>query len=70
ASLDPLSTSAIETLVSTWFRHIEMTMPNASGGAIPARASIWISHDPQQIQRVGWRHLTMTAGTLAEGAMQ
>jgi len=56
ASLDPASAREIEALVAVWFAQ------DAS------RASIWVSHDPQQAGRVGARQLTMTAGTLAEPA--
>ena len=55
ASLDPASTREIEALVDAWF-------------AEPAgRASIWVSHDPEQTRRVGARQLTMVAGKLTEG---
>jgi putative ABC transport system ATP-binding protein len=54
ASLDPASALEIEALVSAWF---------ADGRG--TRASIWISHDPAQAQRVGERQLVMTAGVLA-----
>ncbi|AME24805.1 ABC transporter ATP-binding protein [Burkholderia sp. PAMC 28687] len=54
ASLDPASALEIEALVGAWF---------AEGHG--ARASIWISHDPAQAQRVGERQLVMTAGVLA-----
>jgi len=55
ASLDPASARAIEALVSAWF-----------DDAGSARACIWVSHDPEQARRVAARHLTMTAGVLAE----
>jgi len=55
ASLDPESSHAIEALVTNWFDG------NRSG-----RASIWVSHDPAQAERVGARQLTMRAGRLAE----
>ncbi|MDR5750507.1 MULTISPECIES: ATP-binding cassette domain-containing protein [unclassified Caballeronia] len=54
ASLDPDSAREIEALVAAW------------SAEAPARASIWISHDPAQARRVGDRQLTMVAGTLAE----
>jgi putative ABC transport system ATP-binding protein len=54
ASLDPASALEIEALVSAWF---------ADGRG--ERASIWVSHDPAQAQRVGERQLMMTAGVLA-----
>jgi putative ABC transport system ATP-binding protein len=53
ASLDPASAQEIEALVNTWFT-------DGHG----ARASIWISHDPAQAQRVGERQHVMTAGVL------
>jgi putative ABC transport system ATP-binding protein len=56
ASLDPDSAREIEALIAAW-----------SAGE-PARARIWISHDPAQARRVGDRQLTMTAGTLTEAA--
>lgn len=55
ASLDPQSARAIESLVQAWFD---------AGRA--ARASIWVSHDPAQAERVGERRLTMHAGTLTD----
>jgi putative ABC transport system ATP-binding protein len=54
SSLDPASAQAIESLVEAWF------------AVHPARASIWISHDPVQARRVSTRHLTMQAGHLDE----
>jgi putative ABC transport system ATP-binding protein len=56
ASLDPTSAREIEALVDAWF----------AGNR--ARASIWVSHDPEQARRVGERQLTMVAGRLTEGA--
>jgi putative ABC transport system ATP-binding protein len=58
ASLDPESSHAIEQLVNAWF---------AAGDR--ERASIWVSHDPAQAQRMSDRHLTMQAGVLSESAM-
>jgi putative ABC transport system ATP-binding protein len=55
ASLDPDSARSIEALVTDWFE--------AGRGA---RASVWVSHDPAQAERVGRRRLTMRAGTLTE----
>lgn len=55
ASLDPQSTRAIEALVASWFE-ADRT----------ARASIWVSHDPAQAERVGTRRLTMRAGHLVD----
>lgn len=55
ASLDPQSTRAIEALVTDWF-DADRT----------ARASIWVSHDPDQAGRVGARHLTMRHGRLLD----
>jgi putative ABC transport system ATP-binding protein len=57
ASLDPESSHAIEGLVKAWF----------SAGDKP-RASVWVSHDPAQAQRMSERHLSMRAGVLAEAA--
>ncbi|MGG1943581.1 ATP-binding cassette domain-containing protein [Trinickia sp. NRRL B-1857] len=54
ASLDPESARAIEALVADWFE-----------ASRAVRASIWVSHDPAQAQRVGERRLTMRAGALA-----
>lgn len=53
AALDPESARAIEGLVSNWFEE----------GA-GKRASVWVSHDPDQAQRVGSVHYTMHAGVL------
>lgn len=52
ASLDPASARSIEALVSAWF------------DADATRACIWVSHNPEQAQRVASRHLTMSAGVL------
>jgi putative ABC transport system ATP-binding protein len=57
ASLDPESARAVEALVAGWFEQ-----------AGTARATVWVSHDPAQAQRVGTRHLTMRAGVLEEPA--
>ncbi|EDZ99109.1 ABC transporter related [Burkholderia sp. H160] len=55
ASLDPASSRAIEALVQAWF------------DAAPGRhASMWVSHDLEQAERMSERHLTMRAGVLAE----
>jgi putative ABC transport system ATP-binding protein len=54
ASLDPASALEIEALVAAWF--------DDDRGE---RASIWVSHDPAQAERVGERQLVMTAGTLS-----
>lgn len=55
ASLDPQAARAIEALVAAWF-----------DADRAARASIWVSHDPAQAERVGARRLTMRAGQLAQ----
>ncbi|MGF6601249.1 putative ABC transport system ATP-binding protein [Paraburkholderia sp. GAS448] len=55
ASLDPESTLAIEGLVNAWF----------SAGE-DQRASMWVSHDLAQAERMSRRHLTMRAGVLSE----
>lgn len=57
ASLDPESARAVETLIAQWLER-ERT----------ARATVWVSHDPAQAQRVGERHITMRAGVLDESA--
>jgi putative ABC transport system ATP-binding protein len=57
ASLDPESARTVETLIAHWFE-CEGT----------ARATVWVSHDPAQAQRVGTRHLTMQAGVLSEAS--
>jgi putative ABC transport system ATP-binding protein len=59
ASLDPASSQAIEALVNAWF----------TAGDRP-RASIWVSHDPAQSERMSERRLTMLAGTLSEPLSQ
>jgi putative ABC transport system ATP-binding protein len=57
ASLDPESAHAVEALVTGWFEQ-----------ASTARATVWVSHDPGQAERVGKRHLIMRAGVLEEPA--
>jgi putative ABC transport system ATP-binding protein len=57
ASLDPESARAVETLIAQWFERDRA-----------ARATVWVSHDPAQAQRVGNRHITMRAGVLDEPA--
>ncbi|WP_322030036.1 ATP-binding cassette domain-containing protein [Paraburkholderia sp. J76] len=57
ASLDPESARTVEALVAGWFDEARTT-----------RATVWVSHDPAQAQRVGERHLTMRAGVLEEPA--
>ncbi|CAB3795279.1 putative iron export ATP-binding protein FetA [Paraburkholderia caffeinitolerans] len=57
ASLDPESAREVETLITQWFEHERA-----------ARATVWVSHDPAQAQRVGERHITMRAGALDEPA--
>lgn len=57
ASLDPESARAVEALIAQWFERERTT-----------RATVWVSHDPAQAQRVGERHLTMRAGALDEPA--
>jgi putative ABC transport system ATP-binding protein len=54
ASLDPVSTRAIEALIDVWLR------------GNPARAAVWVSHNDEQARRVGRRHLFMNAGVLRE----
>ncbi|MDE1184179.1 ATP-binding cassette domain-containing protein [Paraburkholderia sp.] len=64
ASLDPASSQAIEALVRAWF-----TNGNDDTDASHARASMWVSHDPAQAQRMSARHLTMLAGEVSEPAL-
>lgn len=54
ASLDPDSARAIEKLVCAWYE-TDRT----------ARACIWVSHDPEQADRVAQRRLIMREGALA-----
>jgi putative ABC transport system ATP-binding protein len=56
AALDPQAVRAVEALVAAWF--------DANRAA---RASIWVSHDPAQAERVGTRQFAMQAGRLAAG---
>jgi len=58
AALDPASSREVESLVQTWF----------DSGA-QARAFIWVTHDPEQAQRMCTTRLTMSAGRLS-GASQ
>ena len=55
ASLDPGSVRAVEALVERWF-----------ADAASQRATVWVSHDVAQVERVGQRRLTMEAGALAD----
>jgi putative ABC transport system ATP-binding protein len=57
ASLDPESSRAIEGLIAAWFDASRAT-----------RASIWVSHDPAQAERMSERRLSMRAGTLGVAA--
>jgi putative ABC transport system ATP-binding protein len=54
ASLDPASARSIEALVRAWF------------DADASRACIWVSHNPEQAERVASRHLSMSAGVLSD----
>jgi putative ABC transport system ATP-binding protein len=54
ASLDPASTVDIEALIDTWLK------------GQPGRATVWVSHNPEQALRVGGRHLVMNGGILRE----
>lgn len=56
AALDPESTLQIEALVMGWAKE-----RNAGNEA----ATLWISHDPAQAQRIGTRHLRVVAGRLS-----
>lgn len=51
ASLDPDSATRVETLIADYRRQHHCSV-------------IWVSHDPQQRQRVATRHLTIKAGQL------
>jgi putative ABC transport system ATP-binding protein len=62
ASLDPDSALEVEALISGWFDGAD----SPSAGAPSTRASVWVSHNPEQARRVGNRHLTMRAGNLTE----
>ncbi|WP_256601782.1 MULTISPECIES: ATP-binding cassette domain-containing protein [unclassified Pseudomonas] len=55
SALDPQSAAAVEALVLHWFQ--------ADAGA---RAYVWVSHDPEQAERMSTRHLTMAKGALRE----
>ena len=60
ASLDPGSVRAVEALVERWFA--DAAAQRATG------ATVWVSHDEAQVERVGQRRLTMQAGVLTGGA--
>lgn len=53
SALDPQSTAAVEALVMQWFEQSPQT-----------RACIWVTHDPEQAQRIATRHLSMDQGVL------
>ena len=53
AALDAASVTAIETLVDRW-----LTEPNQQ------RACIWVSHDPQQIERIAEKTLRLQQGNI------
>lgn len=56
AALDPQSTLAVEALVRHWFdEHPD------------ARACVWITHDPDQAQRLATCRLSMDQGLLQAG---
>ncbi|MCP4043079.1 MAG: ATP-binding cassette domain-containing protein, partial [Gammaproteobacteria bacterium] len=57
ANLDPANVARVEELV-TEYRHTTDA------------AVLWVSHDPQQLARVGGRHLRMVAGRLQEEEME
>ncbi|MFL9871740.1 ABC transporter ATP-binding protein [Paraburkholderia megapolitana] len=61
ASLDPASSHAIEGLIGAWF--------DAGTARDTARASVWVSHDPAQAERMSERHLSMQAGVLDEAPL-
>lgn len=54
AALDPQSSREVEALVNTWFEN----------GEAGSRAYIWVSHDPEQAQRMSNIRLEMHAGAL------
>lgn len=53
ANLDPDSARRVEELIDEYRRD--------SGAAV-----VWVSHDPQQIARIGGRHFRLEGGTLRE----
>lgn len=55
AALDAASTHAIEALVDRW-----MSEPNQS------RATLWVSHDPGQIERIADRKLILEQGKVKD----
>ena len=55
ANLDPDKTAAMEALVLAWCRDHDA-------------AFIWVSHDPQQCERLGAQHLQMQNGRIQETA--
>ena len=57
AALDPASSREVEALIDAWF------------AADNDRACIWVSHDPDQAQRMSDIHLHMDAGVL-DGAIR
>lgn len=60
AALDPQSSGAVESLVNTWL----------ASDPLGARAFIWVSHDPEQAQRMSNIRLEMHAGSLSRMAGQ
>jgi putative ABC transport system ATP-binding protein len=56
ASLDREAARAVEGLVGRWLAE-----------AVGARAYVWVTHDPEQAQRVAHRSLLMHAGHLEPG---
>jgi putative ABC transport system ATP-binding protein len=57
AALDAVATRAIETLVSRWLND-----------AKTLRATVWVTHDPEQRARVADRILWLEQGRLKENA--
>lgn len=56
AALDPASVTEVENLVQAWFA-------NESGGL---RAYVWVTHDPEQAQRMSSIRMGMKAGVLTQ----
>lgn len=53
SALDAQSTQAVERLVAAWFEE-----------AVGQRATVWVTHDAQQAERIASRVLSMDAGVL------
>ena len=57
AALDAVATRAIETLVSRWLNESKTV-----------RATVWVTHDPEQRERVADQVLWLEQGRLQENA--